>query len=61
MKGHACLGADHNPIMIGRLQRYAMDWIAVQKDTLFRSSLRPPANESLSSAPDPPDFPVPEN
>lgn len=33
-EGACVLGAEHNPIMIGRLQRYSMDWFAEQRDSL---------------------------
>src|SRR6201996_1798219 len=34
-EGACVLGAEHNPIMIGRLQRYAMDWLAGTQVNLF--------------------------
>lgn len=34
-EGACVLGAEHNPIMIGRLQRYAMDWLAGEGISVF--------------------------
>jgi dihydropyrimidine dehydrogenase (NAD+) subunit PreT len=35
-EGACVLGAEHNPIMIGRLQRYAMDWVAQTGIDVFK-------------------------
>lgn len=34
-EGACVLGAEHNPIMIGRLQRHAMDWLSGARVNLF--------------------------
>lgn len=39
-EGACVLGADHKPIMIGRLQRYAMDYAYAQKADLFWPSAK---------------------
>ena len=38
-EGACVLGSEHKPIMIGRLQRYAMDYAYVQKPNLFQPAV----------------------
>lgn len=37
-EGACVLGAEHKPIMIGRLQRYAMDWAAQKSVDVFKAA-----------------------
>jgi dihydropyrimidine dehydrogenase (NAD+) subunit PreT len=45
-EGACVLGHDHKPIMIGRLQRYAMDSISTGSDTLVKRD--PPSGKSVA-------------
>ena len=59
-EGACVLNSEHKPIMIGRLQRHAMDYIYENRVDVFPPA-KPTGRESRSSAPDPPGFPALEN
>ena len=52
-EGACVLGAEHKPIMIGRLQRYAMDYVYGRGIERFQQSRRQPGGKWRSSAPGP--------
>jgi glutamate synthase (NADPH/NADH) small chain len=45
-EGACVLGQDHKPIMIGRLQRYAMDSISTSADTVIKKM--PPSGKNVA-------------
>ncbi len=45
-EGACVLGQDHKPIMIGRLQRYAMDYVSARTDAVIKRE--PPSGKSVA-------------